>query len=284
VLREPTRTKWWGTAGAPAIPRSVDRRPPCQLLRAPWQVARRLRLRRAGGQCARDRAPARRGKTSNLHSFTTRTLHAQTQMRAGQHLAHVTVASFSCSRHATRTALTDTVQSRHTLGQPRYPRSEPVQPPRLAGVWTVADTQTHNTHDHVAWLAREEWDRLAHQVVGRQRHTWYGMVWYGMAWGAEAAPKGLGTEGARAGATRGVARGLEPPPRTRRGRRRAGGAGAAAAVAVAAAAAAEAADQKREGVATSGGQPQRAPYPRRTANPRAIRIMGARRGVAHDAW
>ena len=49
----------------PAIPRSVDRRPP-------WQVACRLRLRRAGGQgtraggrCAKDRAPAR-GKKLNL--------------------------------------------------------------------------------------------------------------------------------------------------------------------------------------------------------------------------
>ena len=28
VLREPTLTKWWGTAGAPSIPRSVDSRPP----------------------------------------------------------------------------------------------------------------------------------------------------------------------------------------------------------------------------------------------------------------
>ncbi len=65
MLREPTRTKWWGTAGAPLIPRSVDSRPP-------WQVACRLRLRRAGGQgthaggqCARDRTPAR-GKNLNL--------------------------------------------------------------------------------------------------------------------------------------------------------------------------------------------------------------------------
>ena len=48
MLREPTRTKWWGTAGAPSIPRSVDSRPP-------WQVACRLRLRRAG---ARERAQA----------------------------------------------------------------------------------------------------------------------------------------------------------------------------------------------------------------------------------
>ena len=35
------------------------------------------------------------------------------------HLAHITPASFSCSRRATYTALTDTDQSRHTPGQPR---------------------------------------------------------------------------------------------------------------------------------------------------------------------
>ena len=157
---------------------------------------------------------------------------------------------------------------RHGSESP-YPGSTPGLNPCKHLAWLACGpwrTHKHNTHDHVAWLASEEWDRLAHQVVGRQRHTWYGMVWYGMAWGAEAAPKGLGTEGARAGATRGVARGLEPPPRTRRGRRRAGGAGAAAA-AVAAAAAAETADQKREGVATSGGQPQRAPVALRIQEP-----------------
>ena len=54
-------------------------------------------------------------------SFTTHQ-HAQTKLTPSvkvEHLAHVTVASFSCSRHATCTALTDTVQSRHTPGQPR---------------------------------------------------------------------------------------------------------------------------------------------------------------------
>ena len=70
VLRELTLPKWWGTAGAPSIPRSVDRRPPWQVQ---GQVACRLRLRRAGvqgthagGQCAKDRAPARGGKKINL--------------------------------------------------------------------------------------------------------------------------------------------------------------------------------------------------------------------------
>ena len=72
MLREPTLTKWWGTAGAPSIPRSVDSRPP-------WQVACRLRLRRdrgareraqgarAGGQCAKDRATAPMEKNKPHH-------------------------------------------------------------------------------------------------------------------------------------------------------------------------------------------------------------------------
>jgi hypothetical protein len=51
VLREPTRTKWWGTAGAPLIPRSVDSRPP-------WQVACRHTHRNTGRDRARERAQA----------------------------------------------------------------------------------------------------------------------------------------------------------------------------------------------------------------------------------
>jgi hypothetical protein len=42
VLREPTLPKWWGTAGAPSIPRSVDRRPP-------WQVGSMSTQAQAGG-------------------------------------------------------------------------------------------------------------------------------------------------------------------------------------------------------------------------------------------
>ena len=44
--------------------------------------------------------------THNRQHTPTRT--TQTQKREGQHLAHVTLASFLCSQHATRTALTDT--------------------------------------------------------------------------------------------------------------------------------------------------------------------------------
>ena len=51
MLREPTRTKWWGTAGAPLIPRSVDSRPP-------WQVACRHTHRNTGRDRARERAQA----------------------------------------------------------------------------------------------------------------------------------------------------------------------------------------------------------------------------------
>ena len=81
---------------------------------------------------------------SQVHSQHTNT-HRPNSKREGQHLAHVTAASFSCSRPATCTALTDTpVQSRHTPGLRVNPGSEPVQPPRQAGVWTVADTQTQH--------------------------------------------------------------------------------------------------------------------------------------------
>ena len=46
---------------------------------------------------------------SFLHNTPTRTKgQKHTQKREGQHLAHVTLASFLCSQHATRTALTDT--------------------------------------------------------------------------------------------------------------------------------------------------------------------------------
>ena len=65
-----------------------------------------------------------------IHNTPTRTTQTQglvpcvsiqltlSQGLEGQHLAHVTLASFLCSRHATRTALTDsdTDQSRHTPG------------------------------------------------------------------------------------------------------------------------------------------------------------------------
>jgi len=50
-------------------------------------------------------------------------------------------------------------QTRFRVAIPRVnPGSEPVQPPRLAGVWTVlrwrTHFETHNTYDHVAcvWL------------------------------------------------------------------------------------------------------------------------------------
>jgi hypothetical protein len=78
-----------------------------------------------------------------IHNTPKRT--TRNQVREGQHLAHVTLASFLCSRHATRTALTDTDQSRHTPIPRVNPGSEPVQPPRLAGVWTVADHSYRNT-------------------------------------------------------------------------------------------------------------------------------------------
>ena len=51
-----------------------------------------------------------------IHNTPRPTRTNRTQKREGQHLAHVTAASFSCSRHATCTALTDTDQSRHTPG------------------------------------------------------------------------------------------------------------------------------------------------------------------------
>ena len=67
------------------------------------------------------------------------------------------------------------------------PGSEPELPYHhlawlACGPWR---THKHNTYDHVAWQASGRWDHLAHQVVGRQRHTmvWNGMVWHGMGGG-----------------------------------------------------------------------------------------------------
>ena len=117
---------------------------------------------------------------------------------------------------------------RHGSESP-YPGSTPGLNPcnhlawRACGPWR---THKHNTYNHFAWLASEERDHL--------RQPWNDMVWHGMTWGAGVAPKGPDLGEARAEAsTRGVAGGLEPPPRPGKGRRRAGGAEAVAAVAAA---------------------------------------------------
>ena len=82
----------------------------------------------------------------------------QTQVREGQtHLAHVTLASFSCSRNATCTALTVT-QTRIRVAVPR-----------------VNTTPGLNPCNHLAWLACGPWRTHI--------QAWHGMVWYGMAWG-----------------------------------------------------------------------------------------------------
>ena len=86
--------------------------------------------------------------TFDIHSQHTNT-HRPNSKREGQHLAHVTVASFSCSRHGTRAALTDTVQSR------AYPGSTPGLNPCNHLAWLACGpwrTHKHNTYDHIAWL------------------------------------------------------------------------------------------------------------------------------------
>jgi hypothetical protein len=59
VLREPTLPKWWGTAGAPSIPRSVDSRPPRQVAcRHRKGQGRGARAGGSGRHRARERAQA----------------------------------------------------------------------------------------------------------------------------------------------------------------------------------------------------------------------------------
>ena len=137
-------------------------------------------------------------------SFTAHQ-HAQTKLKSVKgNTSHTSQSLHSHARdiqRTTRTALTDTVQSRHTPGRP--PGSEPVQPPRLAGVWTVADTQTQ--HIRPRRLAGEWIVGLRRSSGGWTTSAAHGMEWYGMAWhgGRRLHPRvrqrGLGTEEARAG-------------------------------------------------------------------------------------
>ena len=81
-------------------------------------------------------------------SFTTHH-HAKGHTKQKHHTSHTSHPLHSnARRRVTHTALTDTDQSRHTPGQPDNRRSEPVQPPRQTGVWTVADTQTQHIQLH----------------------------------------------------------------------------------------------------------------------------------------
>ena len=92
-----------------------------------------------------------------IHNTQRKTVTSSTRH---SHLAHFTPASFSCSRRATYTALTDTDQSHHT---PRVnPGSEPVQsvsqsvisrsrpaltpPPALSPAPPLPVATFHNTH------------------------------------------------------------------------------------------------------------------------------------------
>ena len=70
----------------------------------------------------------------------------------GKNTSHT---SHSLHSHAREMQRVPRSQTRIRVAVPRVnPGSEPVQPPRLAGVWTVADTHTGM--------------------------AWYGMVWYGL--------------------------------------------------------------------------------------------------------
>ena len=89
-----------------------------------------------------------RRRAENLSQHTnTQTVTPSTRH---SHLAHHTRASFSCSRRATKgVRRIPRSQTRFRVATPRVnPGSEPVQPPRLAGVWTVADTQTQHIPNH----------------------------------------------------------------------------------------------------------------------------------------
>ena len=92
---------------------------------------------------------------SNLQndSFTTHQQSVNQSVKQKLHTSHST--SHSLHSHARDVQRVPRSQTRIRVAKPRVnPGSEPVQPPRLAGVWTVADTHTGM--------------------------VWHGMVWYGL--------------------------------------------------------------------------------------------------------
>ncbi len=115
-----------------------------------------------------------KGKFTNYNFISQHTnTHRPNSKREGKHLAHVTVASFSCSRHGTRAALTDTDQFSFSFSffavcqKSPIPRVNPGSEPRCnhlawlaCGPWR---THKHNTYDHIAWLASEERGHLPHR-------------------------------------------------------------------------------------------------------------------------
>ena len=92
-------------------------------------------------------------RRSYIHSFTTHQ-HVQRKLTyvKGKNTSHT---SHSLHSHAREMQRVPRSQTRIRVAIPRVnPGSEPVQPPRLAGVWTVADTHTGM--------------------------AWHGLVWYGL--------------------------------------------------------------------------------------------------------
>ena len=108
---------------------------------------------------------------SNLQndSFTTHQQSVNQSVKQKLHTSHST--SHSLHSHARDVQRVPRSQTRIRVAKPRVnPGSEPVQPPRLAGVWTVADTQTrHIQPDRVAGEWTAEPPRLLHKEEQRSR-------------------------------------------------------------------------------------------------------------------
>ena len=72
-----------------------------------------------------------------------------------------TLAAFSCSRGETRTALKDTVLSRHIPGARAQPAgAEPVQPRHLNVTWLARGpwrAHIQHTYNHLVWLNHLAW-------------------------------------------------------------------------------------------------------------------------------
>ena len=64
-------------------------------------------------------------------------------------------------------------QTRIRVAIPRVnPGSEPVQPPRLAGVWTVADTHTGMAWHGMVWYALGLWLKASSSSEERSSSSW----------------------------------------------------------------------------------------------------------------
>ena len=124
----------------------VPERPMCTSHPTHRHQTRTARTAKASHTCRIAQRPKARIKASQYERDRAHEAHTLTHSRTreGQHLVHVHTR-FILMRCSPEVERIPRSQTRIRVAIPRVnPGSEPVQPPRLTGVWTVADT--HTTH------------------------------------------------------------------------------------------------------------------------------------------